>query len=195
MKTLIEGAILAVIVVFMFLRDWRATLVAAIALPLSIIPAFWAMDCHGLLAQPRQPARPVAGGRHPGRRRHRRDREHRAPPAHGQDRPIAAALEAADEIGLAVIAITFTHHRRVRAGRASWAASPASSSSSSAWTVGVRGVLLAAGGAADHADDGRLFPARDAPRSEKEGWLLQRLHAAGALVGARTASDAWRSGC
>ena len=41
MEMLIEGAILAVLVVWLFLRDWRATLVSAIALPLSIIPTFW----------------------------------------------------------------------------------------------------------------------------------------------------------
>ena len=44
---LIEGAILAVIVVFLFLRDWRATLISAIAIPLSAIPAFWFMDLMG----------------------------------------------------------------------------------------------------------------------------------------------------
>lgn len=44
MKTLLEGAILAVVVVFLFLRDLRATAIAAVALPLSIVPAFWAMD-------------------------------------------------------------------------------------------------------------------------------------------------------
>src|SRR5580692_2335888 len=38
METLIEGAALAVVVVFIFLRDMRATLVTAIALPLSVIP-------------------------------------------------------------------------------------------------------------------------------------------------------------
>jgi multidrug efflux pump subunit AcrB len=43
MEMLIEGAILAIIVVWLFLRDWRATLVSAIALPLSIIPTFWAI--------------------------------------------------------------------------------------------------------------------------------------------------------
>jgi len=43
MEMLIEGAILAIIVVFLFLRDWRATAVSAIALPLSIIPTFWAI--------------------------------------------------------------------------------------------------------------------------------------------------------
>ncbi len=40
---MVEGAILAVIVVFFFLRDWRATVISAIAIPLSAIPAFWFM--------------------------------------------------------------------------------------------------------------------------------------------------------
>ncbi|AOM40856.1 efflux RND transporter permease subunit [Xenorhabdus hominickii] len=40
MQTLIEGAILTVIVVFFFLKSWRATLIAAVALPLSILPTF-----------------------------------------------------------------------------------------------------------------------------------------------------------
>ncbi len=47
MEALIEGAILAVVVVFLFLRDWRATLIAAIAIPLSAIPTFWFMDLMG----------------------------------------------------------------------------------------------------------------------------------------------------
>src|SRR5579871_3168383 len=47
METLIEGAVLAVVVVFIFLRDLRATLVTAVALPLSVIPTFWAMDAIG----------------------------------------------------------------------------------------------------------------------------------------------------
>src|SRR5262245_35412526 len=47
MHTLYEGAILAVIVVFLFLRDWRATIIAAVTLPLSIFPAFWVMDVLG----------------------------------------------------------------------------------------------------------------------------------------------------
>ncbi len=47
METLIEGALLAVVVVFVFLRDLRATIVTAVALPLSIIPTFWAMDAIG----------------------------------------------------------------------------------------------------------------------------------------------------
>lgn len=40
MYMLIEGALLAVIVVWFFLRDWRATLISASALPLSVIPTF-----------------------------------------------------------------------------------------------------------------------------------------------------------
>jgi multidrug efflux pump subunit AcrB len=47
MEALIEGAVLAVIVVFIFLRDWRATVISAIAIPLSAIPAFWFMDLLG----------------------------------------------------------------------------------------------------------------------------------------------------
>ena len=43
MTMLYEGAVLAVLVVWWFLRDWRATLVSASALPLSILPTFAAM--------------------------------------------------------------------------------------------------------------------------------------------------------
>src|SRR5690606_32414370 len=44
---MIEGAVLAVIVVFIFLRDWRATLISAFAIPLSAIPTFWFLDLIG----------------------------------------------------------------------------------------------------------------------------------------------------
>jgi multidrug efflux pump subunit AcrB len=47
MEAMIEGAILAVIVVLLFLRDWRATFISALAIPLSAIPAFWFMDLLG----------------------------------------------------------------------------------------------------------------------------------------------------
>jgi multidrug efflux pump subunit AcrB len=40
MIMLLEGALLALVVVWWFLRDWRATWVSAVALPLSIIPTF-----------------------------------------------------------------------------------------------------------------------------------------------------------
>ena len=43
MQMLLEGALLAIIVVWLFLRDWRATFVSAIALPLSVLPTFWAL--------------------------------------------------------------------------------------------------------------------------------------------------------
>ncbi|KQU61800.1 ABC transporter permease [Sphingomonas sp. Leaf339] len=45
--SMIEGAVLAVIVVFLFLRDWRATFISALAIPLSAIPTFWFMDLLG----------------------------------------------------------------------------------------------------------------------------------------------------
>lgn len=107
MHTLLEGAALAILVIFVFLRDWRATLIAAIALPLSIIPAFWAMEVMGFslnlvsllavtivtgilvddaIVEIENIVRHMRMGKTPYR----------------------AALEAADEIGLAVIAITLT---------------------------------------------------------------------------------------
>ncbi|MGE6739931.1 efflux RND transporter permease subunit [Allorhizobium pseudoryzae] len=105
--TLIEGAILAVIVVLLFLRNWRATLISAIALPLSAIPTFWVMDLLGFslnlvsflaltlatgilvddaIVEVENIARHIKMGKTPYR----------------------AALDAADEIGLAVIATSFT---------------------------------------------------------------------------------------
>ncbi|MBL8808155.1 MAG: efflux RND transporter permease subunit [Rhodospirillales bacterium] len=107
METLIEGAGLAVIVVFVFLRNWRATLITALALPLAVIPTFWAMDLMGFslnlvsllaitlvtgilvddaIVEIENIARHMQMGKSPWR----------------------AALEAADEIGLAVVAITLT---------------------------------------------------------------------------------------
>jgi multidrug efflux pump subunit AcrB len=47
MEALVEGAVLAVLVVFLFLRDIRATLISAVAIPLSAIPTFWFMDLLG----------------------------------------------------------------------------------------------------------------------------------------------------
>ena len=44
---MVEGAVLAVLVVFLFLRDWRATIIAALAIPLSAIPTFYFMDLLG----------------------------------------------------------------------------------------------------------------------------------------------------
>ncbi|HMC16099.1 MAG TPA: efflux RND transporter permease subunit [Albitalea sp.] len=107
MMLLYEGAILAVIVVWFFLRNWRATLVAATALPLSVIPAFGAMHLFGFtinivtllslslvvgilvddaIVEIENIMRHLRMGK----------------------TPYQAALEAADEIGLAVIATSFT---------------------------------------------------------------------------------------
>nr|WP_295672292.1 efflux RND transporter permease subunit [Sphingomonas sp.] len=47
MEAMVEGALLAVVVVFLFLRDWRSTIISALAIPLSAIPTFWFMDLLG----------------------------------------------------------------------------------------------------------------------------------------------------
>ena len=47
LSTLIEGAILAILVVLAFLKNWRATFIAAVALPLSAVPTFFVMDLLG----------------------------------------------------------------------------------------------------------------------------------------------------
>ncbi|MGQ9370673.1 efflux RND transporter permease subunit [Azospirillum sp. ST 5-10] len=107
MHLLLEGAALAVVVVWWFLRDWRATVISAVALPLSILPAFAAMQLLGFslntisllalalvvgilvddaIVEVENIARHLRQGKS----------------------PLAAAMEAADEIGLAVIATTFT---------------------------------------------------------------------------------------
>ena len=107
MNLLYEGAVLAVIVVWFFLRDWRATLVSAVALPLSAIPTFALMHLLGFtvnvvtllslslvvgilvddaIVEIENIMRHLAMGK----------------------TPFEAAMEAADEIGLAVIATTFT---------------------------------------------------------------------------------------
>ena len=107
MHMLYEGAILAIVVVWLFLRDWRATILSAVALPLSVIPTFLVMYLAGFslnivtllalslvvgilvddaIVEVENIARHLQMGK----------------------RPIDAALEAADEIGLAVIATTFT---------------------------------------------------------------------------------------
>ena len=107
MHLLYEGAILAVVVVLLFLRDWQATFLAAIALPMSVIPTFlvmymldFSLNTVTLLAlslvvgilvddaivEIENIARHLQMGK----------------------TPMQAALEAADEIGLAVVATTLT---------------------------------------------------------------------------------------
>ena len=104
---LYEGALLAVLVVWLFLRDLRATFVSAVALPLSVIPAFigmwylgFSINVISLLALSLVVGILVDDAivevenieRH----------------LHMGKTPFKAAMEAADEIGLAVIATTFT---------------------------------------------------------------------------------------
>ncbi|NOS87932.1 MAG: efflux RND transporter permease subunit, partial [Methylococcaceae bacterium] len=106
MALLYEGAALAVLVVWLFLRDWRATFVSAVALPLSAIPAFIGMAYFGFsvnvvtllalslvigilvddaIVEVENIVRHLRMGK----------------------TPYEAAMEAADEIGLAVVATTF----------------------------------------------------------------------------------------
>ncbi|HEY7287891.1 MAG TPA: efflux RND transporter permease subunit, partial [Vicinamibacterales bacterium] len=48
MEGLVEGAVLAVLVVLLFLRDIRATAISAVAIPMSAIPAFAFMSMMGI---------------------------------------------------------------------------------------------------------------------------------------------------
>ncbi|MDX5330406.1 MAG: efflux RND transporter permease subunit [Caulobacteraceae bacterium] len=104
---LIEGMLLAALVVFVFLRDWRSTLIAAVAMPLSLIPTFLVMNWFGFslnvvtllgltlvigilvddaIVEVENIEKRVATG----------------------IRPYQAAFEGADAIGLAVVATTFS---------------------------------------------------------------------------------------
>ncbi len=46
-KTLYEASILVILVIFLFLRDWRATLIPLVAIPVSIIGSFFVMQWLG----------------------------------------------------------------------------------------------------------------------------------------------------
>jgi hydrophobe/amphiphile efflux-1 (HAE1) family protein len=107
MEALVEGSILAVLVVFLFLRNVRATLIAALAIPLSAIPAFAFMQWAGFsLNQVSLLALSLVAGvlvddaivEIENIVRHMRM---------GKP-PFQAALDAADEIGLAVVATSAT---------------------------------------------------------------------------------------
>lgn len=107
MTLLYEGAILAVLVVWLFLRDFRATVVSAVALPLSAIPAFIGMHYLGftinvvtLLAMSLVVGILVDDAIVEVENIVRHMRMGKS--------PYQAAMEASDEIGMAVIATTFT---------------------------------------------------------------------------------------
>lgn len=102
-----EGALLAVVVVFLFLRDWRATVISALAIPLSAIPTFWFMEMMGFtLNTISLLALSLVAGilvddaivEIENIVRHMRM---------GKS-PYQASLDAADEIGMAVVATTFS---------------------------------------------------------------------------------------
>ena len=83
-KTLIEAGVLVLIVILIFLQDWRAMLIPATTVPVTIIGAFAAMAALGFTVNLLDAVRDRAGDRHRGRRRdrHRRGRraQHRARP-------------------------------------------------------------------------------------------------------------------
>ena len=102
---LLEGMILAALVVFVFLRDWRATAITAVAMPVALIPTFAVMAWAGFslnvvtllaltlvigilvddaIVEIENIEKRVAAGA----------------------RPYQAAMEGADAIGLAVVATT-----------------------------------------------------------------------------------------
>ena len=101
----LEGAVLTVLVVFLFLRDWRTTAMAAVAIPLSVIPTFLAMQWFGftlnfvsLLSITLVTGVLVDDAIVEIENIHRHMRQGKS--------AYQAAIEAADEIGLSVIATT-----------------------------------------------------------------------------------------
>lgn len=103
--TFIEGAILTMLVIFLFLRDWRATIIAALAIPLSIIPTFLIMEWLGfslnlvsLLAITLVTGVLVDDAIVEIENIHRHMRMGKT--------PMQASIDAAEEIGLSVIATT-----------------------------------------------------------------------------------------
>ena len=106
--TLSIAFVLVVIVVFVFLGSLRATLIPAIAVPVSVIGSFRGAVGDGLFGQYGLAARNGAGDRHPGRRRDRRGRERRTRNG-GRTRacpPREATKKAMAEITAPIIAIT-----------------------------------------------------------------------------------------
>jgi len=105
--TLLEGMLLASLVVFLFLREWRATLITAIAMPVSLIPtfAFMALVGFSLNVVTLLALTLVIGILVDDAIVEIENIEKRV--SRGQ-RPYAAAMEGADAIGLAVVATTFS---------------------------------------------------------------------------------------
>jgi hydrophobe/amphiphile efflux-1 (HAE1) family protein len=104
---LLLGAVLAVVVIYLFLRNWQTTIISALAIPLSIVATFWVMKTLGYtlngitmlaltlvvgvlvddaIVDLENIYRHIAMGKE----------------------PFKAAMEATEEIGLAVVATTLT---------------------------------------------------------------------------------------
>ena len=111
-RTLIEGALLTILIVFLFLNSWRSTVITGLTLPVSLIGTFLFMDmfgftinmitlmalslCVGLLIDDAIVVRENIV-RHAGMKVNGRYKQ-----------PRQAALEGTQEIGLAVLATTFS---------------------------------------------------------------------------------------
>ncbi len=105
---LIVGSILAALVVLLFLANLRSTIIAAIAIPTSIIATFGLIWFMGFTLELDHDARAHARGRHRDRRRDRRAREHlplHRREARGRSRRRSTRTK---EIGLAVLATTLS---------------------------------------------------------------------------------------
>ena len=105
-ETLIEAGVLVLLVILVFLQDWRAVLVPATTVPVTIIGAFFAMCAAGLLGQHAHAVRPGAGDRHRGRRRDRGRRERGAPHRARASTPKPATIQAMSEVLGPIIGIT-----------------------------------------------------------------------------------------
>ncbi|NUU03169.1 efflux RND transporter permease subunit [Herbaspirillum robiniae] len=111
-RTLIEGALLTIVIVFLFLNSWRSTVITGLTLPVALIGTFLFMYmfgftinmitlmalslCVGLLIDDAIVVRENIV-RHAGMKVHGKFKSHRA-----------AAMEGTQEIGLAVLATTFS---------------------------------------------------------------------------------------
>ncbi|MEP6966707.1 MAG: efflux RND transporter permease subunit [Pseudomonadota bacterium] len=106
LHTLLEGMALAALVVWLFLRSWRATAVTAIAMPASLIPTFAFMNLAGfsLNVVTLLGLTLVIGILVDDAIVEIENIEKRV---HTGMRPFDAAMEGADQIGLAVVACTF----------------------------------------------------------------------------------------
>ena len=92
-RTLLEGAVLTVLIVFLFLNSWRSTVITGLTLPVALMALSL---CVGLLIDDAIVVRENIV-RHAGMKVNGRDKDHKT-----------AALEGTAEIGLAVMATTFS---------------------------------------------------------------------------------------